>query len=195
MSRDKPPRDPRGGHIRLYWEIVDSNAWRALSHADIRIYLALRRKLKGLNNGNINATLKELKHAGITSSSTLSIALQRLEILGFIAKTRQGGIAQGGKLCSLFRFTDVETFEFPKLCIKAMKATNEWKKFKTLDEANSVVKDFSKKNKTKIRSSNRIASTISAEDQKSESTSEQVGDLLHRLSNKENLSKPKLEPA
>jgi hypothetical protein len=195
MAKNRPPSDPRGGHIRLYWEIVDSNAWRALSHADIRIYLALRRKLKGSNNGNINATLKELKHSGITSSSTLSIALQRLEILGFIEKTRQGGIAQGGKLCSLFRFTDVETFEFPKLCIKAMKATNEWKKFKTLGEANSVVKNFSKKNKSKIRSSNQIASTISSEDQKSESTIEQVGDLLHRLSNKENLSGTKLEPA
>ena len=195
MSRDKPPSDPRGGHIRLYWDIVDSNAWRALSHADIRIYLALRRKLKGSNNGNINATLNELKHAGMSSSSTLSIALQRLEILGFIEKTRQGGIAHGGKLCSLFRFTDSETFEFPKLGVKAMKATNEWKNFKSLADAKSAVKNFSRKNKSKIRFSNRITSTIGSEDQKSESTDEQVGDLLHRLSNKEVLIKPKLEPA
>jgi len=195
MSRDKPPSDPRGGHIRLYWDIVDSNAWRALSHADIRIYLALRRKLKGSNNGNINATLNELKHAGMSSSSTLSIALQRLEILGFIEKTRQGGIAHGGKLCSLFRFTDAETFEFPKLGVEAMKATNEWKNFKSLADAKSAVKNFSRKNKSKIRFSNRITSTIGSEDQKSESTGEQVGDLLHRLSNKEVLIKPKLEPA
>jgi hypothetical protein len=72
----------------------------------VRVYLALRRKLGKFNNGDINATLTEMRHAGIRSSSTLATALQRLEKLGFIEKTRQGGIANGGKLCSLFRFTD-----------------------------------------------------------------------------------------
>ena len=75
-----------------------------------------------------------------------------------------------------------------------MKATNEWKNFKSLADAKSAVKNFSRKNKSKIRSSNRIASISGSEDQKSESTNEQVGDLLHRLSNKEILIKPKLEP-
>lgn len=96
MSRGKPPKDPRGGHARLYWTILDSPAWRTLTHADVRVYLALRRKLGRTNNGDINATLAEMKHAGISSSSTLSAALHRLEALGFIEKTRQGGIAHGG---------------------------------------------------------------------------------------------------
>jgi hypothetical protein len=92
-ERNAIPKDPRGGHVRLYWAILDSPAWRVLTHADVRVYLALRRKLGKTNNGDINATLAEMRHAGISSSSTLSSALRRLEALGFIGKTRQGGIA------------------------------------------------------------------------------------------------------
>lgn len=115
MKAGKAPKDPRGGHVRLYWELVDSPAWRALSHADVRVYLAMRRKLGSTNNGNINATLAEIRHAGISSSSTLSSALHRLEALGFIEKTRQGGIAAGGKVCSLYRFSDESTYDIPKV--------------------------------------------------------------------------------
>ncbi|HEX7381080.1 MAG TPA: hypothetical protein VF265_02890, partial [Nevskiaceae bacterium] len=47
------------------------------------------------NNGNIEATLGALKHAGITSSATLAKGLRALSVAGFIAKTRQGGVAWG----------------------------------------------------------------------------------------------------
>ncbi len=124
------PKDPRGGHVRLYWVILDSPPWRTLTHADVRVYLAMRRKLGKTNNGDINATLAEMKHAGISSSSTLSTALRRLEALGFIEKTRQGGIAFGGKLCSLYRFTDESTYEIAKAGVRAGNATNGWEQFK-----------------------------------------------------------------
>jgi hypothetical protein len=97
MKRHAPPSDPRGGHVRLYWDLMDSPAWRALSHADVRVYLAMRRKLLATNNGNINATAAEFAHAGLKSRATIWAALVRLERLGFIAKTRQGGIANGGQ--------------------------------------------------------------------------------------------------
>lgn len=182
MKRNAPYKDPRGGHIRLYWEVHDSLAWRALSHADVRVYLALRRKLGSTNNGDINATLAELRHAGISSSSTLSMALRRLEALGFIAKTRQGGIAFGGKLCSLYRFTDSETFDIPKIGVKAGNATNEWKQFKSLAEARAAVRPFMRKNKSKIRTSERSAAPIETADHKSDSTIEQVTDSPMRVS-------------
>jgi hypothetical protein len=126
MKRSAIPKDPRGGHVRLYWAILDSPAWRVLTHANVRVYLALRRKLKQTNNGDINAILAEMRHAGISSSSTLSSALRRLEALGFIGKTRQGGIAFGGKLCSLYRFTDEPTFDIAKAGVRSGPATNEW---------------------------------------------------------------------
>jgi hypothetical protein len=110
-ARFKQQPDPRGGHIRLYWSLFDSAAWRVLTHADVRVYLAMRRKLGKTNNGDIGATLAEMKHAGIKSSSTLAAALSRLQALGFIAQTRRGGIASGGKVCSLYRFTDEPTLD------------------------------------------------------------------------------------
>ena len=173
MSRNRnPPKDPRGGHVRIYWAILDSPAWRALTHADVCVYVALRRKLGRTNNGNISATLAEMKNAGISSSSTLTAALHRLEALGFIEKTRQGGIANGGKLCSLYRFTDEDTWEFPKLAIKAGPATNEWKRFNNLAEARAAARPFHRKTTPKARTSNRSASTIEADRPKPASTIE-----------------------
>lgn len=139
MGKPKPEMN-RGGHVRLYWDMIDSMAWRALSWVEKGLYVAMRRKLKGTNNGNIEATLATLKHAGITSPATLSKSLKSLQAVGLIAKTRQGGIAYGSKVCSLYRFTDEPTFEHPKLGIKALRATNEWQKLKTLAEARAAIK-------------------------------------------------------
>lgn len=162
MRKHQKPKDPRGGHVRLYWEIVDSPAWRLLSHADVRVYVVMRRKLLATNNGNINATLTEMSHAGLKSSSTLAIALQRLEVLGFIEKTRQGGITQGGKMCSLFRFTDEQTFEHAKLGVKASPPTNDWKQIVDMKQARNLLRDLEEK-KAKLRFSKRSASAIESE--------------------------------
>ena len=172
MRRGKPPADPRGGHVRLYWEMVDSPAWRALTHADVRVYLSLRRKLLRSNNGDINATLSEARHAGIRSSSTLAAALARLQALGFIAKTREGGIANGGQMCCLYRFTDEGTFDIPKAGVSKGPATNEWRTFTTLRQARAAVQPPTRKTRAKVRPSKRTDSAIEAEAQKTDSTIE-----------------------
>lgn len=139
MARVKVPADPRGGHIRLYWELVDSVAWRALSWADRGLYIAMRRKLLGTNNGNIEATLATLRHAGVTSSASLSKGLRALMTAGFIDKVRQGGVAYGQKVCSLYRFTDEPVFDLPKLSIKAMPATKDWERFTKVAEVRAAL--------------------------------------------------------
>ena len=194
MAR-KSPADPRGGHVRLYWSILDSPAWRVLTHADVRVYLALRRKLGRTNNGDINATLAELKHAGISSSSTLAAALHRLESLGFIEKTRQGGIANGGKLCSLYRFTDEPTFEIKKIGVAAGPATNDWQRFPSMQEARAALRAVPAKNTSKVRLSNRSASTIEAERPFSASTIEHVADSPVRSSKRRKAGPIASEPA
>jgi hypothetical protein len=182
MKHDRAPKDPMGGHMRIYWSIVDSPAWRVLSHADVRVYLALRRKLRSTNNGDINATLAEMRHSGISSSSTLSMALHRLEVLGFIAKTRQGGIAFGGKLCSLYRFTDQPTYEMPKLGLPAVRATSDWQRFTTIAAARAEVAKTTPQKKNAPRRSKQLASTIKPEGRFSDSTIEAVHTSPIRLS-------------
>jgi hypothetical protein len=140
MARSKPLPDPRGGHVRIYWALLDSPAWRVLTHADVRVYLSIRRRLGKTNNGDISATIADTAHHGIKSTSTLSSALHRLEALGFIAKTRQGGIANGGKLCSLYRFTDEPTFDIGKIDQKGQPATNEWQAFTSMAQAKAALR-------------------------------------------------------
>lgn len=139
MAKQKK-EDPRGGHVRLYWDLVDSMAWRCLSPTSKALYVAMRRDLKGTNNGNISATLGDLKHRGIRSSATLAKGLRELQSLGLIAMTRQGGVAWGKKTCSLYRFTDEESYDLPRLGITGSKTTHEWKTFTTLAQANNALK-------------------------------------------------------
>jgi hypothetical protein len=40
-----------------------------------------------------------------------------------LRKTRQGGIAAGGKLCCLYRFTDQPTFDIARIGLRAVKAS------------------------------------------------------------------------
>jgi hypothetical protein len=188
------PKDPRGGHVRLYWELMDCPAWRALSHADVRVYLAMRRKLGKTNNGDINATLTEMRHAGISSSSTLSIALHRLEALGFIEKTRQGGIANGGKVCSLFRFTDEVTYDIAKAGVKSGPATHEWRGFESIAKARAAIRGLGSK-KSKLRPSNRTDSPVEPDKRFADSTVEHEVDSSIRKSNRTKVDGLALQPA
>jgi hypothetical protein len=190
-----PAKDPRGGHIRLYWQIVDSPAWRTLTHADIRVYLALRRKLGKTNNGDINATLAEMRHAEIRSSSTLAAALHRLEELGFIAKTRQGGIANGGKLCCLYRFTDEPTFDIGKAGVRSGPATNDWQRFENKAQARNAVQPFFRKKRSKVRQAERTDAAIESEGKKTASTVEHEADSPVRTSKRAKTGPKALEPA
>lgn len=136
----KKPTDPRGGHVRLYWGLIDSIAWRSVSYSSQAVYIAMRRRLQSTNNGNISAALGDMKHYGISAPSTLAKALRELQTVGLIAVTRQGGIAYGRQVCSLYRFTDEAVYEHPKLGVKAGPPTDDWKRFTKLAEAKAVIK-------------------------------------------------------
>jgi hypothetical protein len=180
MARARTPSDPRGGHIRLYWTLTDSPAWRALSHVDVRVYIAMRRRLGKTNNGDIDATLGTMRGFGIKSGATLAKSLRALETLGFIAKTRQGGIANGGKRCSLYRFTDEATFDIPKAGHKATPATNEWQRFASIAQAQAVLRQAHEaakrpeKNNRKPRAASRSASPNESESRFSDSIREVI---------------------
>jgi hypothetical protein len=60
---------------------------------------------------------------------------------GLIDKTRQGWIAALSKLPSLYRFTDEPMYEWPKLGIRAMSATCEYKQFDSLRAAKSAISE------------------------------------------------------
>lgn len=141
MGKRAPYFDPEGGHVRLYWKLLDTPAYLALSKTARALYVDLRRQLGQTNNGNIEATLTTLKHRGWRSSATLHSALKELLEAGLIAQTRQGGIAYLSKQCSLYRFTDVDVFDQPKIGVAAMKATHDYRRFGSLGEAKAAVRE------------------------------------------------------
>jgi hypothetical protein len=141
MGRATRYVDPNGGHVRLYWKLLDTAAYLALSWPARALYVDLRRKLMGTNNGNIDATLTTLKHRGWKSSATLHYALKELIGVGLIAQTRQGGIAYLSKQCSLYRFTDCAVLEQPKIGVAAMKAPNDYLRFGKLSETKAIVRE------------------------------------------------------
>lgn len=137
----KFPPDPRGGHIRLYWSLIDSNAWRCLAAVDQRAYIALARQKNASNNGDLSLPHSVAKLQGIRSQTTLAKSLRALTAVGLIAVTRAGGCARGGqRLPTLYRLTDHEVYSMPTKLVEASKATNEWKTVTTLAMGNALIK-------------------------------------------------------
>lgn len=134
-------RDERGEHCRIYVDILDSPAYMALSWAQRALYIALCRKRKSFNNGNIEATLSDLRRVGFTSSASLAMGLRALRAVGLIDLTRNGHLSQGRRVCNLFRFTDHPVYENQKLGIPQMPPTNEWKKFRTVASAKHAIEE------------------------------------------------------
>ena len=141
MKRDRPPPDPRGGHVRLYWALIDSPAWVALSATDQRAYVALRRALGKANNGDLSLPLSRARHHGITSPSTLAKSLRSLIAVGLIAITRRGGCTRGGqRLPTLYCFTDEPVFEMRPKLIDARKATDDWRRIDSRARALALIR-------------------------------------------------------
>jgi hypothetical protein len=132
-------KDPGGRHIRVYCSLLNTHAFRVLGFAAKALFVDMRTMVTGTNNGNLSASLTDMKHKGWTSSSTLSRALYELRAMGFIAVTRGGGLKLGTRVCNLYRFTDLDVYEQPKVCVQAVKATHDYLKFDTLHAAEKAL--------------------------------------------------------
>jgi hypothetical protein len=131
--------DPNGRHIRVYVDLLNTPAWRALGFSAKALFIDLRASVQATNNGNISAALSLMKHKGWTAPTTLAKALYELRVLGFIAVTVEGGLRQGTRVPSLYRFTDLDVFEQPKIGVQAIKATHDYRNFETVREAEQAL--------------------------------------------------------
>lgn len=131
--------DPNGRHIRVYVSLLNTPAWRVLGFSARALFMDLRATVTATNNGNICAALSEMKHRGWTASATLAKALYELRAMGFIAVTIEGGLRQGTRVPSLYRFTDLDVFEQPKVGVQAIKATHEYRRFESVRDAEQAL--------------------------------------------------------
>lgn len=80
-------------------EVVESAAFRSLPDYATRVLIVLASKYRGNNNGDLSLTASYAKECGI-SGAKLYAALDLLQLVGLISKTRQGGKKPLG--CSLY---------------------------------------------------------------------------------------------
>lgn len=140
MAKNHKATDPRGHSIRVYDNIYDSPAFKALSPHDVMAYLALLRELKSYNNGDLSLTLSRAKECGISHHVTLARSLRALCAVGLTAITRKGGSTKGGqRLATLYRMTDRECYDIPKKGLEAMAPTNEWQKVGTVEQGHAFI--------------------------------------------------------
>lgn len=141
MRRAQQPKDPQGGHVRLYWALLDSPAWNCLAATDRCAYIALVRQKNGSNNGDLSLTATLANHHGIKSKTTLAKSLRALVAVGLIYVTRQGGCARGGqRLPTLYAITSEEVYEQSRKFIDASKATFAWKQIRSIAHGESLIK-------------------------------------------------------
>lgn len=104
-------------HFPLTYQMAKSAAWRSLSPAAVKVYIELRCRFHGHNNGEITLSMDEGAALLHMSKSTVKRALEELKDKGFIKRTRRGQWL--GRIASTYAVTNVR--------LNGNEATNDWK--------------------------------------------------------------------
>jgi DNA-binding MarR family transcriptional regulator len=94
MSHSKRKRDKSNkSFVMLPRRMLRDQEWKGLSPAAKILYVHLKGKYNGHNNGAIRLYYSELKGVrGISSPNTASRAFRELEKKGWIKRTKLGGV-------------------------------------------------------------------------------------------------------
>ena len=76
--------------VAIQWEIIDGEAWRALTNASRVVFVHLKRKVTNPNPGELSLSYKEMEK--FMNRHTFAKALRELEQVGFISKKQYGGL-------------------------------------------------------------------------------------------------------
>lgn len=111
MAGNKGRRQNRKGRskfdeqfVPLPYSTVESDAWQHLSPAAVKVFIELRHRYNGHNNGKLTLSLDEgarLLHMG---KATIARALKELEEKGFIKLVKRG--RWYGRMASEYAVTD-----------------------------------------------------------------------------------------
>ncbi len=84
-------------------EVLESDAFAALSGVGVRTLLAIAAQYRGANNGRLTLPLTAAQSLGIRSKDSLHRGLSELRDVGLIETTEQGGLPPHG--CSRYALT------------------------------------------------------------------------------------------
>ena len=108
------------GFTSLPHTLTESEAFRTLPGSALKIYIELRRRFRGGNNGNLHVSLEEAKRLLRMGKATALRGFRELESRGLIVKTRAGNWYR--RLAARWRLTD-------KSYPIGTPPTNEWRQW------------------------------------------------------------------
>lgn len=119
----KRKRDSKGNDgeqfFTMGYRTAQSPAWRSLNGPAVKVFIELRTRFNGRNNGRLHLSLEESKRLLGLGKSTVARALEELEEKGFIKKTRQGQFY--GRMASEYALTEKPLNGYP--------ATKDWRQW------------------------------------------------------------------
>lgn len=80
----------KGRFVPLRYDVITSDAFKALSHSAVRVLILVMAQFNGRNNGNIIVTSRQLEATGQIGHTAATRALKELQQKGFLVKTAQG---------------------------------------------------------------------------------------------------------
>ena len=77
-------------YVKLSYSVLNSEAWRTLSGAAVKVFLELRTRFHGANNGKLHMSLEEAAGLLGLGKATVLPRSRELEERGFIECTKKG---------------------------------------------------------------------------------------------------------
>ncbi|MDR7039633.1 DNA-binding transcriptional MocR family regulator [Methylobacterium sp. BE186] len=87
-SKGNSKKEPQ--HVRLYEWLTESVAWRHLSTDARALYVLLKQKYRGMNNGRIILSVRQAAENLKISKTSAAKSFQELQALGFIEVVIRG---------------------------------------------------------------------------------------------------------
>jgi hypothetical protein len=104
-GQDRKGRRKGGGQfVPIPYPMLQSDAWRSLNGNAVRLWVELRGRYNGKNNGDLSVSHDEAVDLLAIGRATVGRAFGQLEDRGFIRKTRQG--SRRGRLATTWAITD-----------------------------------------------------------------------------------------
>jgi hypothetical protein len=102
------------GFVMVLVEMLDAPAWRVMSHGARSLYIALKRRYRKDNNGNIYLPQREAEVDLGSSRRYVRRWFKELEYYGFVVMTRRGVPGPDGKgRAPCWRLTEASYMDDP----------------------------------------------------------------------------------
>ena len=116
-------------YMNLPYAWVRADAWRSLGGAALKVFVELRGRFNGGNNGKLFLAYQEASDLLGLGRATIKRAFDELETKGFLVKTQQG--QWYGRRATLWRIT--------MLACDGTPATHDWKNWRQEKKQKAVL--------------------------------------------------------